>query len=279
MTKLTDELLVAYLDGELSVEQLVFVEAELRRDPDAAARLGAFRTISSLVRVVGPGSQIRLRQDQTVSSGKRPGRPRLLAKVGVASACAAGLLWAGSSLFDQAVDPSRHRLLHAAAERFSLYAEKLPGMVLMPGVLEEQATEWLSRQLGAPTSIPHLPGWTLTASQVLQEGSAPAVELFFTAPGRSPIAMCITPSGGDDRPPKMGAIRDLRVTEWDQHGFFLALLGPLDEGELIRLTNQVRDTWPGHHGPTGVTPGGGSPGTVQKHAAASAVPPDVTGAP
>lgn len=55
MALLSDELLAAYVDGELSPGEIVFVEAELARDPEAQARLQAFRQVSELVRATnGP---------------------------------------------------------------------------------------------------------------------------------------------------------------------------------------------------------------------------------
>ncbi|WP_162937879.1 anti-sigma factor family protein [Indioceanicola profundi] len=49
---LTDDLLAAYADGELGPEDTAFVEAELKRNPDARARLQAFVHVSDLVRAV-----------------------------------------------------------------------------------------------------------------------------------------------------------------------------------------------------------------------------------
>lgn len=63
MRKLTDDLLAAYEDGELSDEDRTFVDAELQRDPEARARLEAFRSVSVLVRAAhadGAGTRTEL---------------------------------------------------------------------------------------------------------------------------------------------------------------------------------------------------------------------------
>lgn len=237
MIKLTDELLAAYLDGELNAQEVASVDEALARDSEARARLQAFRQLSVLLQTSGAA---QARRPGGVQGTARPNQRWRFARTGLASACVAGLLWAGSGMLDREVDLSRRRLLHEVVEQFTREgSSSLPRMAVQSASLES-ASGWLSRQLGRTVDVPLLPGWTFTSGQILKYGPPPLVELVYSAPGRQPIAICITRSERADHPPTATIIHGLRVAAWDQDGHFLALLGQLSSEELDQLSSHVQ---------------------------------------
>lgn len=96
MLHLTDELLVAYADGELSRESASWVEAELMRNPQARKRLDAFQQVSGLVLKAHRTAGQAGRRVETAPAVWM--RPAGYARAGLAFACIAGLLWVGGDL-------------------------------------------------------------------------------------------------------------------------------------------------------------------------------------
>lgn len=93
---LSDELLIAYLDGELEATDIATVEAALARDPGLRAKASAVRESTSLMRPVFNQPMHELPPPRILAALKR-GRRRALPGVGwlVAASIAALLLGAG----------------------------------------------------------------------------------------------------------------------------------------------------------------------------------------
>ena len=82
---------------------------------------------------------------------------------------------------------------------------------------------------------------TPQGGRLLAEGDKPIAELLYTAPGRQPIALCITHS---DQPESLPARYDpghgMKAVAWDAGGHLYIIVGALNKAELDTLTEKVR---------------------------------------
>jgi anti-sigma factor RsiW len=253
MIELTDELLVAYVDGELSAEARAAVQALVAQDPVAQCKVKDMQDTAALLRATfedsgsndsGPKDNVvPLKPDRRVRSfGKHP----LISSFAAAAAIA---LVVGTGLFMRpfAAD-ERAEFMADVAAYHAVYAQETEHLAEVPASRKDHIEEWLGKRLDRKLSIPDLSaeGWAFEGGRLLAEGDQPIAQLLYTAPGRQPIAVCITHS---DQPPSKTTEsktteydpgKGIRVAAWDAEGYLYIVVGALEKPELELLAEQVR---------------------------------------
>jgi len=250
MIELSDELLVAYVDGELNAPQRAAVQAQLKDDEAAREKVRDLEDTSRLLRMAFEDEPVAT----VVRLKPRPGRPNLLARRPVLSGLAAAaavvlMIAAGTVGWHTGTGEDRAEFMEDVAAYHAIYAAETEHLAEVPADRKAHIEEWLGRRLNRSLSVPDLvaTGWDFEGARLLAEGHNPIAQLLYSAPGRQPIAVCITFSDkGETKPVQYNPGDGLRVEAWDASGYLYIVVGALDTTELRSLGEQVR-----HHFGTG----------------------------
>jgi anti-sigma factor RsiW len=162
---------------------------------------------------------------------------------GVATA-AAIVLVVGAGLFMRPLTTDgRAEFMADVAAYHSVYAQETEHLAEVPASRKDHIEEWLGSRLERKLSIPDLSsqGWAFEGSRLLAEGDQRIAQLLYTAPGRQPIAVCITHSDQpESEPAEYEPGKGIRVAAWDARGYLYMVVGALEKPELETLTKQVR---------------------------------------
>jgi anti-sigma factor RsiW len=248
MIELTDELLVAYVDGELSAEMHASVQARVAQDPVAQGKVKDMRETAALLRAAfgESGPKDAAPKDNVVplkaSSRHRSFRNNpLLPSLAVAAAV---ILVIGAGLFKHPFTTDhRAEFMADVAAYHSVYAQETEHLAEVPASRKDHIEEWLGSRLDRELSIPDLSaeGWAFEGGRLLAEGDQRIAQLLYTAPGRQPIAVCITHSDQPkSKPTQYEPDKGIRVAAWDAEGYLYIVVGALEKPELELLAEQVR---------------------------------------
>jgi anti-sigma factor RsiW len=244
MIELSDELLVAYVDGELTAPERAAVKARLKDDEAARDKVRSLEETAKLLRMAF--------EDEPVATvtplHPRIGRHRLARApvlTGVAAAAAVVVLMVGTGLVGTPWKPDeRAHFMADVAAYHALYAAETEHLVEVPAERQAHIEEWLGARLKRTLSVPDLSsqGWKFEGGRLLAEGGNPIAQLLYTAPGRQPIAVCVTFSDRNGSSPVRYDPGDgLQVMAWDDRGYLYMVVGALVPTELERITGWVRN--------------------------------------
>jgi anti-sigma factor RsiW len=243
MIELTDEVLVAYVDGELPPETSLAVEARIARDPEAQGKVQDMRDTAALLRAAFPEEDPRsnvVPLKPRAKGGFIRNRPLL---AGLAAAAAVVLLVGTGLVATPVHSDDRAEFMGHVAAYHSVYAKETEHLAEVPASRKDHLEAWLGARLGRSLTVPDLSGegWTFEGGRLLAEGDQPIAQLLYTAPGRQPIAVCVTRSGQpESEPAQYDPGTGLRVAAWDGDGYLYIVVGSLAPPELDRLAQEVR---------------------------------------
>ncbi len=259
MTELSDELLVAYVDGQLAHKQSSAVEKVLAHDDVIARRVAALRNAHQ--RLEAAFEAILAGEEAKAVSHPIPPSPGLLipwdtlvkgglAAVGVAVAVGlflAGYGWPGG--------PSEH---HASISGDTEYVGSLPNdwreevtraqALLSRASLEigldsqgnrELIAFQLGRAIGTALTPPDLEGYRFARAQILRFGEEPLAQLLYLGATGAPLALYLK-KGGADAAPFAKRYGRLAGVAWSQGGVAYLLAGDGDEASLLDLAETIR---------------------------------------
>jgi anti-sigma factor RsiW len=248
MIELTDELLVAYVDGELSAETRASVRERVARDPVAQGKIKDMEDTAALLRaafsegIAGDGGS----NDNVIPlmpSARRRTFGNHPFTTGLAAA-AAIVLVVGTGLFMRPFgSDERAGFMADVAAYHEVYARETEHLAEVPASRKDHIEEWLGSRLERKLSIPDLSseGWAFEGGRLLAEDGQPIAQLLYTAPGRQPIAVCITHSNQpESKPTEYDPGKGIRVAAWDANGYLYIVVGALEKPELEILAEQVR---------------------------------------
>jgi anti-sigma factor RsiW len=248
MIELTDELLVAYVDGELSAETRASVRERVAHDPVAQGKIKDMEDTAALLRAAfGDGIAGEDGPRDNVIPLKPSARHRTFRNhpliTGFAAA-AAIVLVVGTALFMHPFQSDeRAGFMADVAAYHEVYARETEHLAEVPASRKDHIEEWLGSRLARKLSIPDLSseGWAFEGGRLLAEDGQPIAQLLYTAPGRQPIALCITHSDQpESKPTEYDPGKGIRVAAWDTNGYLYIVVGALEKPELEILAEQVR---------------------------------------
>lgn len=251
----SDELLVAFLDGELDGAEREKIEELIRTDEGVAERFD-FLSRSSLpfarayepVLSAAPSASLQAMLANIPSPQMRrntvfgAGRRSFLATA--AAFLVVGVIGDRAYLGVQAQvgssDGSEWRKV--VAEYISLYtADTLSGPSPETAIQEEQLGHVGSRVgLSLSPQMVALPGVDFKRAQILQYDDQPLAQIAYLDPESGPMALCIVPSSRGRKDPDMENRKGMNVVYWsnDTHAFMLIGHRPIDG--MMDLADAVR---------------------------------------
>jgi anti-sigma factor RsiW len=253
--KYPDELLSAYVDGELSEHECVEVDAWLQEHPVAAERVSQWAADREALRQqFGPLLDETVPSELRATVWRRPSLPRW-----AMAASAAGLLITGALLGGGAVwQLERGREVKLAAGtpqgwvQRAAYAHKVfiaePRHAVEVKAQEEHLARWLTRRIEVPVKLFDLSqqGFELVGGRLLPDGPGKSAQLMYQDTQGLRVTVYL-------RKPEQGAAAAFRYERqadtgmfyWVDEGCGYALVGALPRETLLALAEAIYRQHPG----------------------------------
>ncbi|CAE6709111.1 anti-sigma factor [Paraburkholderia nemoris] len=251
--------LSAFVDGELPPEERAAIEAQLAQQPQAAARVAAWRAQKAALQALC-GAPQRSEHSESVGQSDADDEPAFIVvrrptpwwqRVGLA-ACwlAAG---AGLAL---ALGPLAPRLTGGAwnglggqppsfAERadiaYAVYTPERRHPVEVAANEEEHLINWLSKRLNRPLSVPSLQeyGYSLVGGRLLPGEAGPAAQFMYENTSGARLTLYITGIARDETAFRLFRDGNRRTFYWVSDRMGYALSGPISEDKLRSIAIEV----------------------------------------
>ncbi|MFM0084956.1 anti-sigma factor [Paraburkholderia sediminicola] len=251
--------LSAFVDGELPPGERAAIEAQLAQQPQAAARVAAWRAQKAALQALW-GAPERSELSETVGQSDADNEPAFIVvrrptpwwqRVGLA-ACwlAAG---AGLAL---ALGPLAPRLTGGAwnglggqppsfAERadiaYAVYTPERRHPVEVAANEEEHLINWLSKRLNRPLSVPSLQeyGYSLVGGRLLPGEAGPAAQFMYENTSGARLTLYITGIARDETAFRLFRDGNRRTFYWVSDRMGYALSGPISEDKLRSIAIEV----------------------------------------
>jgi anti-sigma factor RsiW len=241
----------AYVDAQLPAAEQQKVEALLRRNPEAEARVSDYRALrTTLCNLYGP-----ILNEPIPHRLRTPARRQRWA--GLASslrplrAVAAGVLlvlgggWAGWHLHREPASSisSASHVLHEAATAYAVYAPEVRHPVEVQAEQEQHLVAWLTKRLSAPVTAPNLTsfGFALLGGRLLASEDGPGALLMYeNAEGqRIVLYLCPNDLDGPSTSFRFGQKERVSVFYWFDGPFSIAVAAELERPELQVIAEHV----------------------------------------
>jgi anti-sigma factor RsiW len=267
MTELSDDLLIAYVDGQLARKQASAVDKVLEQDDIIAKRVDALKDAHSRLEAAfdailageqadaetqpvpqGPG--LFIPRDTLVKTG--------LATAGIAAAIAliiAGYGWplAMPNLSSGGIAPADPDYVGSLPPTWQEEAARAQALLSRDSVevgLDSQGNRdligfQLARTMGPRFALPDLTpqGYRFMRAQLLKFGAEPLAQMLYLGPRGAPLALYVGKGQGTEAPSfrRYGAIAGVT---WSQDGLSYLLAGDETEATLLTLAGAVRASKP-----------------------------------
>ena len=234
------QMLGAFVDGELNETHRAAVLSALERDPEAKARVAAWRAQKAALRALcnapeeGAAPVIVLRA--------RTAWPRRMA-------LAAGWLAAGIAIGVMAStlmpELRRHQEPATFARRadiaYAVYAPEVRHPVEVGAGDEAHLMSWLSKRLGKQLSVPSLReyGYSLVGGRLLPGEAGPAAQFMYESASGARLTLYVTRIPTDETAFRLLRDGDRRTFYWVSDHLGYALSGPISEAKLRAIAIEV----------------------------------------
>jgi anti-sigma factor RsiW len=263
MTELSDELLIAYVDGQLARKQASAVDKVLEQDDVIAKRVNALKDAHSRLEAafdaILAGEQADA-ETQPVPQGPGLFIPRdTLVKTGLAAAgivAAFFLIIAGygwplvmpevDRLSLAPVDPEHVGSVPPTWQQEAARAQALLSRDSVEVGLDGQGNRdliafQLARAIGPRFALPDLTphGYRFMRAQLLQFGAEPLAQILYLGSRGAPLALYVSKGEGTQAPSfrRYGGIGGVA---WSQGGLSYLLAGDEPEAPLLKLADTIR---------------------------------------
>ena len=262
MTELSDELLVAYVDGQLARKQTQAVEKVLEQDDVIARRVVALKDAHSRLEAAFEAILAGEEAEVTAPEPPPPGfyvTWRTAMKVGLAGAgiAAALVLAIGGygwplgmpELARQssgAADPEYTGSLAPSWQEEAARAQALLSRSSLEVGLDSQGNRdlvafQLAQTIGPDVKLPDLDaqGFRFVRAQLLRSGSEPLAQLLYLRSTGAPLALYARKGEGSEAPSfkRYGGIGSVG---WSEDGIAYLLAGEADEADMRRLAEMIK---------------------------------------
>jgi anti-sigma factor RsiW len=262
MTELSDELLVAYVDGQLARKQASAVERVLDQDDVIARRVEALKAahdrLEAAFDAILAGEEIAVSAPEPQAPGFYVTWTRAV-KIGFATAgllASLGLMMAGYgwplTVPDLArsssgiTDPEYTGSISPSWQETAARAQGLLSRESLDvGIASESNPDLIALQIGQAVGpglkLPNLDaqGFRFVRGQMLRAGEEPLVQLLYLGTSGPPLAVYAKRSAASEEPvfKRYGGIGSVA---WSEGGFSYLLAGEVEEPALMKLAGTVR---------------------------------------
>jgi anti-sigma factor RsiW len=259
MTELSDELLVAYVDGQLARAQTKAVEKVLKQDEVIARRVDALKEAHSRFEsafeaiLAGELNEITLRADPYVRATEPV--PQTKGKSianGVVIAILAALAGYAVPIILPELTPERYVLPKQTERLPSSWQDDVARTqsLLTRSSLEVGLTSQgnrdlvafeLAQAIGPSLKVPNLDpqGLKLIRGQLLQYRGKPLGQSLYLGTRGAPVALYAMPSDTTSEP-EFSMAGDIGMVSWSEGGISYLLASQADEDFLVRTAEKIR---------------------------------------
>jgi anti-sigma factor RsiW len=245
----SEDMLHAYVDGALSPEEAVRVDAWLASHPEDAATVAAWRHQNALIRdVFGHAGA-----PSTEAGVAEPVRPRrrmaLAASIAIfAIGLAAGI---GIGAYAPGIRPEAPTVAAQAETAYRVYSVEKRHPVEVGADEREHLVKWLSNRLETPLALPDLAdeGLMLVGGRLTTTESGPAALFMFEAGDGNRYTVFVTRSGRNEETAfRFDLGSDVGGCYWRDRGIEVVVNGPADRDRLQAIANRVYEAYEGTAG-------------------------------
>lgn len=250
--------LAAYIDGELSVEQAVCLEALLAGDPEARSRLDAMTGQKQMLRAAlltlpaGEGAPrtlelehrlaSRLRQREQVSRGDWMVGDWLRRAAAAVLLVAAG--WGGHMTYADLSHPLPEYVAEAAGAHLVFADNPLRPADVDPTQPLQMAT-WLSSRLGKAITVPSLEPLNITfvSARLLGTKEGPLAQVVYEDQNRHRMTLSIAPHGYQGNTAILHAERDgINLAYWSDPELSYVLAAKTTAAQIEAVAAEIMTT-------------------------------------
>jgi anti-sigma factor RsiW len=263
MTELSDELLVAYVDGQLARKQTQAIDKVLEQDDVIAKRVRALKRAHGRLEAAFEALLAGEEADAMANASSQPAGffvawstlgKVTLASAGLVAACVmmlAGFGWPLSapefaSRPAIVADPDYVGSIAPTWQEDAARAQVLLGRASVEVGLESQGNAelvgfQLAQAIGPNLAVPDLTshGLRFMRGQLLRSGDEPLAQLLYLGQSGAPLAL-YAKKGEATEAPSFRRYRALGGVTWSQDGITYLLAGEGSETSLLRLANAIR---------------------------------------
>lgn len=276
---LSDEKLLAYIDGELDVSESTALSDEIERNPSARERLARLKNggrpfaeafdamlaaapddklqamFAGLVAQTSGGQGQGQADDETIVPFRQRTQPqapqakgaplwRMAAAAVLLAAVFTGGLISGGVLNkpQQVAEAEASGWREAAARYVALFSrETLEGMPASSSERLANLTK-AEKELGLKLSVSRLedPDLDFRGTQLLTFAGKPLAQVAYLYDGQKPVALCIIATENASAPLAAEKRQGLNVVHWVEGGYGYMVLGDVPEEELNRIAERFR---------------------------------------
>jgi anti-sigma factor RsiW len=246
---ITDEILSAWVDGELPLEQRAAVEAWLQQHPDDAARVQAWQRDRDALRTAfAPETTRPVPEALRDVVWRRRGPPRWALAASAAGLLVLGALAGGAGAWQwqrthasQLAATDSGGWVQRAAYAHAVYVPE-PRHAVEVKAQEEHLSRWLTRRIEAPVKLFDLreQGFELVGGRLLPDGPGKSAQLMYQDGSGTRVTVYLRkPDPGthaEFRYERQGA---LGMFYWVEEDCGYAIVGPLPRERLLTLAEAI----------------------------------------
>jgi anti-sigma factor RsiW len=238
-----DTRLMAYVDGELSLEEAQEVEALIAADPEAQRLVEQFRQTAGLLRTAcaenfyaNPAMRLPSSRRTFAQGLRRYASVAAVALVAIIFGIGGGVLVANWPI------SQRDHLIDEIAEHHSVQSKETKHLVEVPSAEADDLKTWFGRRLERPLEVPDLSasGLQFAGGRMLVVAWKPVAEFMYTRASGPPVALCIAHTGAEPAGVRVDHRGDLHLASWQEGGYTYVIVGDLSPAEAEALAERAR---------------------------------------
>jgi anti-sigma factor RsiW len=257
--QITEELLSAYVDGELEATDLEHVQAWLSSHPEDQARVQAWQADrEALGALFGPVLSETPPDALRATVWRRSNPPRWAMAAAAAGLLLTGALLGGAgswqwqqqrqseqlaALRTQLAPGTAQGWVQRAAFAHSIYTNE-PRHAVEVGAQEEHLSRWLTRRIDIPVKLFDLKaqGFDLVGGRLLPDGPGKSAQLMYQDAEKRRVTVYLRkPEQGVDTAFRFEQQDKLGMFYWVEEGAGYALVGELPRDTLLALAKSIYD--------------------------------------
>ncbi len=227
-----DDMLSAYVDGELDASAIAEVEQILAHDPAACRTVENHRETSALLRAAFAEPLFHEGTERLIripAASRRPS-PRMISWAIAASVLACVIGFGGGVLWSGRDSNLRMALLDEATEYHQVLSRETTHLVEVPASQSDEIRRWLGHRIERRIDIPDLTqaGLDFVGARLQVIDGKPVANLYYNRDRGPPIAICLTQFEGAAEPVQIDRRNGLRVASWFDGHFAYLIVGDLE---------------------------------------------------
>jgi len=243
----TETDLLAYADARLDDAGRAAVERRLAADPEAAARVAAWRDQNAAIAALHGAADERpvpARLDPRRIAGHMARASRQRARLAAAAAmllAVGGVAgWLGRDL--AAPSPAAMPLIDEAIVAHEVYSGEVVHPVEVAADRRDHMQAWLSKRLDRPLVVPDLraQSFDLVGGRLLPAAAGPAAQFMYEDKAGHRVTLYVVPdSSGTETAMRWAALDRLGAFTWTDGRIRCAVVGDLPRAELRELARHA----------------------------------------